>query len=58
MDGASETGFGFQLPRERRVTGGGHAWRGDIPGPSAFGYTTSDISAASAIWEFLYPYTR
>jgi len=40
------------------VTGGGHAWPGDIPGPSAMGYTTSDISAASAIWEFLHSYTR
>jgi len=40
------------------VTGGGHVWPGDIPGRSEMGHTTSDISAAREIWEFLRPHSR
>lgn len=42
------------------VIGGGHTWPGaaDDPGRSQMGHTTSDISAASVIWEFLSTYSR
>jgi polyhydroxybutyrate depolymerase len=33
------------------VTGGGHTWPGGLPVPS-LGYTTSNISATDAMWDF------
>jgi polyhydroxybutyrate depolymerase len=40
------------------IIGGGHVWPGGVPSSSEMGSTTSNLSGASAMWDFLRPYSR
>lgn len=40
------------------IIGGGHVWPGGMPSRSEMGSTTSNLPGASAMWEFLRPYSR